>query len=615
MRHSSPIAWALLLLASSGCGGAQPTTDAPKPSEAARAPAPPEVTPVTLAPVSAPPGTFLWGRVKSPARLVDSVVAATAIPLNWRGELEGESPELSRVVSLDAPIEVAMAIDHNPMRQPHGIVSFGVGSEGAVLAELERQGIAVRTHGESERWFSLNEASCALGPSLGATPARVVCSDDDESLAELLPYALRGLPGEQLSEAEVHVEVRAAPLQKAYKAQIRSLKLLGSMVARQIELDSPRFDRAAADAVLSLADEGILLAQDLERASFQLFEREAGDYDLRFTGKFRSSTSWTAGSFGLLGQRQTPAPDLFWKLPADSSAASFAHGLPTERARPLHDALIDLLGGLLEHGGLADKTRIRIEKTLREMLAYDGLVVSATGPQRVKEGELAPAWQLLGIEADAARYRKLFEEIAQVLSSADLRKAAGEHAKWLPELKARGALPGRPGSVLYEWKVSGDFDELFGNWTPEGKRGLGGAAQKLQHGFVALVPDGARTWLSWASEREQVSAPIDALFQSSSPRLDAVAGLSAMREASTVGSGFIKLEALAGPFFGDLDSGKRYKSWEELARSLPYAGKVPTTFHLRVEGGSAPAVEVVERVPHQLVADLTALLVHALSSQ
>ncbi len=613
MRHSASVAWSLLLLGplTSGCGGSTPAPEAPTKSDAAteKAPPPAAAPAVALTPVSAPRSTFLWGRLKNPAGLADSVIAATALPLNWRGQIERESPELVRIISLDAPVELAMTLDENPRREPHGVVSFGVGSEGAVLAELERQGIAVRTVSGGERWFTLEDASCALGSSLGATPARVVCSDDDESLGALLPYALRGLPNEPLSDAEVHVELRAEPLKTAYRSEIRSLKLLASLAARQIELDSARFDRAATDAIMSLAEEGILLADDLDRVTLQLFAREQGDYELAFSTKFSQSRSWTAGSVGVLAQKQSAPPDVFWKLPADSSGASFGHTLPAERTRAIQENLVDLLGGLLEHEKIGAKTRVRIEALVRDMMSYEGPVVSATGPVRpvkASEAALEPAWQLVGIEGDAARYRKQLEELSRLLSSPELRKAAGSDAEWIPELTPRGALKGRPGSILYEWKVAGDTAEIFDPGTLRSDSLLG-AAQRFSHGYLALVPDGSRVWFSFASDRALVSEPIDVLFQTASPRLDGVAGLTTLREMPSTASGFVKLEGLVGPFLGEL-SERPNESWQGISRALPYAGKVPLTYQLRMQGGAAPSFELVERVPHEFVADVTSLI-------
>jgi hypothetical protein len=597
----------------SGCGGSTPASSTPA-QPAHEAESAPQVVPLELEPAPAPKGTFLWGRLKNPAGLADSVIAATAIPLNWRAELEDRVPNLTSVIALDAPVEVAFALDDNPSRQPHGVVSFGVGSEGVVLAELEREGISVRSEGEGERWFSLEDVSCALGPSLGATPVRVVCSDDDASLAVLLPYALRGLPREELSDAEAHLEFRAAPLKAAYGSQLRSLKLLASVAARQVEIDNSRFDRAAADALLALADEGIRLARDLERVTLQLRARQAGDYELSLSGSFEGRSSWTASSVELLGQTQSVPPDLFWKLPATSSGASFARTLPKEQVSAIHGNLVELLGGWLEHQKLGEKTRVRIERFVMDMLAYDGVFVSATGPvvplSTSSGTQLGAAWQLVGLEADAAGYKKRIDELALVLSSADLRKAAGTEAQWIPELKARGALADRPGSAIYEWQLKGGaVDQLvLGLSHGGGGRELENAAQLLQHGFLVVVPDGGRTWLAWSTERSQLDAPFQVLFKSGSPRLETVSGLTPLREKASAVSGFLRLEGLVGPISAEL-APERAKSWEALSRGLPYGGKVPVTFHVRAEPGQKSTIEIVERVPHEFVADLTALLI------
>ncbi len=577
-----------------------------------------QVVPLELEPVAAPKGTFLWGRVKNPAGLADSVIAATAIPLNWRSELEEQTPHLASVVSLDTPIEVAFALDENPNRAPHGVVSFGVGSEGAVLAELERQGVPVRSEGDGERWFAWEEASCALGPSVGATPVRVVCSDDDASLAALLPYALRGLPREELSDAEAHLEFRAGPLKAAYGSQLRSLKLLASVAARQVEIDNSRFDRAAADALLALADEGIRLARDLDRVTIQLRAREAGDYELSLSSSFESRSSWTVGSLELLGNAQTLPPDLFWKLPATSSGASFARTLPKQQVSAIHGNLVDLLGGWLEHQKLGEKTRVRIERFVMDMLAYDGVVVSASGPvvslTTPAGPQLGAAWQLMGLEAEASLYKKQLDELVQVLSSADLRKAAGTEARWIPELKAKGALADRPGSAVYEWQLKGgSIDELVGGLPHrEGVRELENVAQLLQHGYVVVVPDAGRTWLAWSTERSQLDAPFQLLAKGESPRLETVSGLTTLRDKTSALSGFLRLEGLVGPLWSEL-APERAKSWEDLSRGLPYGGKVPVTFHVRTESGQKSTVEMVERVPHEFVADLTALIIQGVT--
>ncbi len=548
--------------------------------------------------------------------LADAVLASTGIPLDWRAKLEEEAPRLTSVLALDAPIEVAFALDENPNRPPHGVVSFGAVSEGSVLAELEQQGVAFRAEDDGQRWFVWDDVSCAVGPSLGATPVRVVCSDDDTSLAALLPYALRGLPAEELSDAEAHLEFRAAPLKAAYGSQLRSLKLFASVAARQIEIDNARFDRAVADALLALADEGIHLAQDLESVKLELRAAESGDYELSFSGTFESRSSWTVASVELLGQTQALPPALFWQLPATSSAASFTRTLPREQLRAVHENLVDLLGGWLEHQKLGEKTRVRIERFVMDMLAYDGVVATATGPVialDAEAGQLGPAWQLVGLEADAAVYKKRIDELAQALSAPDLRKAAGEDARFIPELKARGALPNRGGSAVYEWRLDGAVDELVGELSGEGNRGIGSAAKLLQHGFFAIVPDGPRTWLAWSSDKSQLAAPFDVLFKSGSPRLESVSGLTSLRDRTSAVSGFVRLEGLVGPLAAEFGA-TRAKSWEALSRGLPYRGNVPITFHVRAEPGPKSSIHVTERVPHEFVADLTALVVRAVAA-
>lgn len=603
-------------LGASACGGAQkpaePTPSSQTPSEAPAPPAPRR----DLTPVSAPSGTFVWGRLHQPATLADSLLAATGLPLNWRQLLSSRFPELSSLAEANASLEVAVSVHPNPRRAPLAVVSLGVPSEQLVLDLLARENIAADEGAGGVHSFSAHGATCLVGPALGAAPARVVCGDEPDALDVLGPFALRGLPQQELSDAALHLEVAAGPLQAAYGQQVTSLKLLSSVLVRRLQIDSPRFDRAVADSVFGLVDEVIALSQDVERARVQLWDRGT-EYELSISGRFQGATSWSLQTLHELVPQQQPPPGAFWALPAQSSAAYYVQMPKASRMRPVWDALRDALAGYLEHErDLGKATRQRIDRWLADAFTFEGPVVGATGPWVKGADEDAlpqPAWQLFAFSGDAARFRKSLSELEAVLASPDLRKATGAQKSWLPELKQRGTLTGKAGSVVYEWK-NGDLARALDLL----RYGIDGASadtaeleaslKSLGSGFWALVPDGDHTWFVWAQERDRLAEPFTVMAKTDAPRARSLAGLAPLEARGALASGFYKLETLAASWGRKGSGAGKRPSWEQVSRSLPYRGEVPITFELRASEGEGTTLELVHHIPRKFLADLTAVL-------
>lgn len=613
------------LLASSACGGsARPAEPATNGTGAPTGPA--AESRRELTPVEAPAGTFAWGRLKNPAALADSLTSATGLPLDWRRLLSQAMPELLTFSDANASLEVVLAVPTGARRAPLGVVSWGVPSEQIVLEALERQNVIADEAAGGVYLFQAQGASCAVGPALGAAPARIVCGDAAEDVDVLGAFAFRGLSQQVFSDADVHFEVVAEPLRAAYGQQLGSLKLLSSVLVRQLQIDNPRFDRAVADTVFGLVDEVVALTRDVERARLQLWDR-GGEYEMALAGRFVGAESWSVQTLSELRAAQAAPPEWFWQLPARASAAYFMQVPSAAKMRPFWDTGRDALVGYLEQNQDVGKaTRQRIDRWLADALVHEGPLLGASGPlvRTGGEGEgasrMRPAWQLTAVQGDAGRYRKLAAELESLLAAADLRKAAGGAEKgWLPELKARGPLAGKPGSVVYEWRVRGDWSaalEQLGS-------GLGGAQRDraevkaalrdLESGFVALVPDGDRTWFAWALDRERLSEPFALMQGPDAPRVSALKGLAPLQGRAAVASGFFKLEGLVASFASSMDGPDRLRDWEQLSRSLPHRGESPTTFEMRVTGEGGQDVEFVQRIPRAFLADLTAVVSQGLT--
>ncbi len=592
-------------LALGGCGGS-PRPEAATPAEPVTAAPPP--TTAELTPVEAPPGTFLRGRIKNPAQLANAVVDATALPLNWQGMLARRGPLFAEVVELESPVEVVMMLPPSGRGEPYGMITFGVQAEGVVLGALERLGIPSDEGGGGAHFFRMEEAECAVAPSVGPTAARIACADDREALDALLPYGTRGLPSVPLSDAALHLDVLAEPLRKAYTPEIARLKLLASMAARQLQLDSRRYDRAIAAVLSALAVEAEELIADADRGELQLRTLTEGDFEVAVVGHFRSTQSWTTQTIEELGRSQEAPPALYWELPEASSGASWWRTLPEKRTAPIWEQLRELLGGRLEHAKVGSASIERIEKWFADVAAYQGPVVSAAGPIRARAEadatSLQPGWHLMGIMADASEYRRAFDELSRALGSKDVQKVRRDGTKWLPELsKATGAIPGRPGSAVYEWQWHGELEGLIA-------RAAGPMAtsvtDQFSRGFVAIVPDGDRTWIAWAPGRDLVEEPFGLLASADTPRLQQAKGLEVIRETSAVAGGYFELSGLLAPLAEMLPPSRRPKSWNAVSQGLPYGGRVPATYWVRGFAGPQPRLEVVQRFPREFLGDLTA---------
>ena len=135
--------------------------------------------------------------------------------------------------------------------------------------------------------------SCAVGPSLGAASARLVCGERAAEVEELFAYATRGLPNENLGNRDLELELRAEPLRRRFSSEIAGTRLFAGFLLRQLELDHPRFDRALSDAAYGVADELVLEVEDTD--SIELggsLDEAKQNVSLELAWKFRSNRSW-----------------------------------------------------------------------------------------------------------------------------------------------------------------------------------------------------------------------------------------------------------------------------------------------------------------------------------
>ena len=240
-----------------------------------------------LQPVSAPEGLVVVGRWKNPGQTADTLMSWSNLPFDWRRLLQARHPELVAAAALDAPVEAAVALDPaggaGDFPQPFAVVSLGLNSLDRAVEAIRGMGESVPKSGPGAyRIEGQGRIACGMARALGPSPARLVCGPRHQDVDALLPYATRGLPRESLSGGDLHLELRVDPLRKRYGRELSQLRSLALPAAvRQLTLGNPQFDRAVADAVYGLADEGLALLDDLDQLTIDLNATSgAGELDL-----------------------------------------------------------------------------------------------------------------------------------------------------------------------------------------------------------------------------------------------------------------------------------------------------------------------------------------------
>lgn len=596
------------------CGGSPPPeATGPAAERGSGRPAELEVAPLPpLEPAEAPGGLVLVGRVKSPGKLLDAILESAAVPFDWRRALSESDAQaemlLREAIDLDGPVEALMALNPRPQRKPYGVVSVSARGVPRVLRALDGLQVEAREGPGGIHYFTFDGNDCAVGRSLGKAPARVVCGDREESLRELLPYALRGFPAERLSNASAYFRVDAEPLRRAYGKQLRSLKLLASVAARQFHVDHPKFDRAMTETLTGLAAEIDALAQDLEVIEGQLLERKEA-FEVKVKVGFSGNQSWTSGSVSELAGHADKAPETFSRLPATVTSASYARQLPKRRTREISEVLLALAGGYLEHQDVGAATVQRVERIVQSLLDDERPVVTATGPL-VSEREdgrtrLAPSWSVWGTQRSQADVSKILQDVSAVLSSADLKNVTDGPAK-LPTLSRKHQpLQGVVGAHLYEWAWP-ELQESLGG-MPDPTMGAASSLRPRERGLIAVKEIEGVTWLAVAENPERLAEALGAV-QAKPTALARDARLSALLEQKAVAAGFSTIEGLAGslsPFFPE----RLARNWTSFLKSTPHGGESPMVYFVRAKGGETIELTATQIIPRELVVDLASLAV------
>jgi hypothetical protein len=613
------------------CGGNQTppkSADAENAAPGATIAQPSAVAP-DLTPVQAPADLVAYGRLADPGSVVDTTADWAKFPVDVRRLLQKNEPELSQLLVLDAPIEFAVALDPNgrgDFPQPFAVVSVGMSNVEGTVEFAKNQGASVRMVAPGVYRVDKGRGpACAVAAAVGKAPARLVCGDRPEDIDALLPYATRGLPNESMGNADLHIELRSEPFRKRYSKQLRQLKTLATpFVLREMSLDSPRFDRALADAVHGLTDEVLALVDDVDRVSVDArVKKDAGIIDATVNLKFKGSGSWTVQTILDGAKRAKGIPDTFWRLPKDTEVASYGVPAAAKRYEPIRRTLSELVDGALEHEHIPPRVRDQIGDLLQDTWKTEGAMVYAHGDlPPAANGALAEdmakrerirsqvGWYVAAVEEKSTKYKPYFDKIVKLYNDAQLRNLLDKRAhvkkSELPKLRARRGKGLPAGSTVYELTLPGKmFDMGYTGWGPTG--GKKRATPQALSIVLIIVPDGERTWFGFSADEKVVSEKLNEAKKGDST-LASRPGVSDLKNKAGVSGGFLTIATFVRSMVASMMEMRGGSGdGSRVIAAMPHHGETPMIMWTTVTAGSSPTLSWNMQVPKAVVEDVAAV--------
>lgn len=584
------------------CAPSSPAEDASTTDSSSRKGRKGQVAPLPpLEQVPSPDSVVVRFRITSPAQLADGLFEAMSVPFDWRKAVEKGAETLGQIAAVDwsAAVEGAVVLNPDDPMNPDRFVSVGVQGVDAVLLQLEKENIAVQEGPGGVMYFSLEDEPCAVGRSLGASAARVVCSDQERSLMHMLDYALRGLPAEKLLEADAFVEVDARPVRSRYGKELQRGQLLASVGARQLHVGHPKFDRALTDAAIGLAEEAGKIVHDFHVFRV-LLDEEDGDFQLSMQLAFDGQDSFAVRTLSELASTQGPAPELFRVLPSTASSASYNREVSKEHSAGWMSVLSDLLTGAAEYKGASPEMSRRLASFLAGLGPMGSERVMASGPlvQNRTQGDVAvqSAWMLWGSEQSRAEVVQVWDDLAWLLASREWRKMFPKLEEFeLPQLsRVARTVPGVPGATVFEWSFPESLKKRAAELDDSADRPIADlkleeAFDELATGTIVVFASDGYTWTSVATKGQQGSAQAayQALAAEGADKLGALEQRGPVLDADSVAAGYFTLAGLGGAFWSLLPP-TIAGQFPALLRATPGQGKTPieTRFWIEKKGGT-----------------------------
>ncbi len=628
--HTAPVLLSAIVLTS--C--AKPTQPPVAPPTPAPAPLKVEQAP-DLSPVPAPKDLVLVARAERFEQATTTIARWMNLPFDIR-MLDQLGPGLSQTLKTDAPIEVAVAMADGTdveVSQPYAVFSVGVTSleAGHQLFEKFERHMEQSSPGV---WMTVDESpvTCAVAASVGRAQARVVCGERKIDVQNLLSFATRGLPLQDMGTADVRVELKLAPIRERYGSKLKQGKALAvPLILHELGISDARLSRPVTDILYALGDEVVDVIDDLDRVLIDARLAQSPDrVDVTTTFDFTHAHSWVAQAAADAGKHAGPAPASFFELPRDAKMASYMNSQNPKMYEGLVHHMSSLIDGLLAHVNVNSKARDDLARSLDQVnqVRFSGASCGGVpGEGSVDaDGKLdllasyGPWYVCAYDQQPAASITGLFDATSMVFDDRQFRKAFDAKAV---SLKRQAAAAGMPaGTVAYEFAL--DSEAMAKNlkklMTADSGKSADSAPKKPTKAgatklYIYVVPDGTRTLFGMGTKLSELQTHLQALKKAAPDgRLGATPELAWLHQSSTVGGGYFSIASFMKAFEKGVAAHKARLGHKEASPppdallSAPHHGQTPIPITWTVKGPQeAPKVEATLRLDRAVFEDAFSL--------
>ena len=624
----------------------------------------PEVA-ADVSPVPAPAeivGTLRWKNpaasmaalanyAKMPAGFVDANVRAGIKEMlhDKLSELVDPGP-FAEAVATDAPLDVVLAVDTKGTQpKPLMATAFGLsslrGALGALKSKPKPVGPGMWQLGSEESWGP----RCVIAAAAGRAPARMVCGDRMEEVVRLAPFMARTMPTQPDGPADISLDVHLKGLSQKYGQMLANQARGLPMLAEELKLNIPGFDKAVDEAATALAEEAAALIFDVDAIKLDLtVDAQRGAVvsgKLGFAGK----KSWLVGTMVEGANLAGPAPEAMWRLPKDTETLSWGHmGDPGRYTKILANLQALLQGGLEKLKFASPADHAAMAKLLRLPFGKDVATVAATGhfsgATAVKAGAgsffdrlfgSSIGWSVMGVEENSTALRAYLSEAVQVYNrptlQAAIKKEMHSDAKYLPIVKTVPA-PGSlgAGSLDIEVRIPNVEDPMaeaargpmavpppppVGHGGPKAPKPVKAAKVPTTNitFHVLLMADGQRTWIGFGVDREAL-AKLMATVKGTGPAADGIEtrpGMLAFKRGRHVSGGMLTLQSVIGAIKPGLSmamqmggASPEVQQILTLLEQLPNKGMTPMIMVGDATEGGAPSTSFEMTIPRESLEDV-----------
>jgi hypothetical protein len=624
------------------CGGSAP------PPPQAPAPVVPETTPqpsVLVAPApelasaAEPADVVAIARWRNPSASFSTIETwfGARVPLS---DIEHElfrAPDNASLLATDASVDLLVALDPkasdaNP--QPFAAFSVGLRSleDTKRLLDQRKRAKQIEPNVYRVEIGRHSQLSCLIAPALGSAPARLVCGDRDRDVDALYPYLTRGLPLAAPPARDLHGEVRFAPIQRRFGRQLPVyLSYVSTYLSHLLGSGERKFDNALADALSGLSNETTSLVNDLDLLSFDL---ALGTSDRTIDGeldlKLKSRNSWTAQRALAKASEAGPAPPIFWRLPLDSDSAFYWRGDDPKAYEAIRRAGSDLLDGVMARGKFPAVERKAATSLFERWFAQLPAGALASGhidvPAPKPDADLVEqmrvnaisvlGWHIRGSEESPERAMGWLRDLAALYNRPAIKQwihdQTGLELKQLPTVRvAPFAAKGLDkGTMALEISVPIPPEMVSGRApVPAADKTRAAAPIKI---WVAVMPDGQRTWMGASADRAMLEKQLAAVRAGApdSQTITARPGLESLKTERYLSAGYISIAAAASDSVARLwgmthGFGQHASPIEKLAR-IPNQGRTPILITETVQAGATSELSVKLHVAKGTIDDIQA---------